>query len=67
MIRVPTYSLIMNDGKRENVTILCLNTNFWKIANFEFMLVVHKDKNTQRERERESGAEEHNEKQKVKK
>ncbi len=33
----------MNVGKRVNVTILYLNTSFWKIENFEYMLVVHRE------------------------
>ena len=40
--RVHIYFLIMNDGKHVNVTILYLSTNFWKIVNFEYMLVVHR-------------------------
>jgi len=42
--RVHIYFLIMNDGKHVNVTILYLNTNFWKIENFEYMLVVHRER-----------------------
>ena len=39
--RVHTYFLIMNDGKHVNVTILYLNTSFWKIENFEYIYLLY--------------------------
>ncbi len=37
--RVPIYFSITNDGKHVNVTILYLNTSFWKIENFEYIYI----------------------------
>ena len=44
----------MNDGKLVNVTILYLNINFWKIANFEFMFVVHRERASKNKGEKEN-------------
>ena len=51
--RALTFILIMHNGKRKNKKVLHLNTNFWKIENFELMLVVHNERHIKRQRERD--------------
>ncbi len=46
--RVHISFSIMNVGKHVNGTILSLNTSFWKIENFENMLVVHDERERKR-------------------
>ena len=47
--RVHIYFSIMNVGKHVNATILSSNTSFWKIENFESMLVVHEESEEEEE------------------